>query len=232
MCACNHEAINFEINRLQELVAHRGEQLSCRDDSPTTATSSMATPSSAINSCPKPPLIPERETMKLTNQIRDAFIKAAMSDVPQVDYQAKAVELAKDWVNAQMAVIFPGVDLTKAEPWLERCSLNMPGELRCFYAHAPSFDFLRCNPVLWAELKGLNKKLQAQTKQRGELEEQLRGCAYSVTTRKALAELLPEFAHYLPSEATPARMLPATTGVVNAFHTAGWPKKSQSTTCK
>jgi hypothetical protein len=48
-----------------------------------------------------------------------------------------------------------------------------------------------------------------------------------VTTVKALADLLPEFAHYLPSEATPAKMLPATTRVVSAFHAAGWPKKSQ-----
>jgi hypothetical protein len=168
--------------------------------------------------------------MKLTNQIRDAFIKAAMSDVPQVDYQAKATELAKAWVDSQFAIVFPGVDRVKAEPWLEHCSFHMPGELHSFYGVAPEYNFLRSNAALWAELLGLDKKLQAQTNQRDGLEEQLRGCAYGVTTIKALAELLPEFAHYLPSEATPARMLPATTGVVNAFHVAGWPKKSRPTT--
>lgn len=165
--------------------------------------------------------------MKLTNSIRDAFIKAAMSDVPKVDYQAQATELAKDWISSQMAAIFPGVDLTKAEPWLEQKSLYMPGNLKCPYTFAPDYYHLKTDSKLWAKLVEMEKKLQDQDRKREALEEQLRGCAYSVTTVKALADLLPEFAHYLPSEATPAKMLPATTGVVSAFHAAGWPKKSQ-----
>jgi hypothetical protein len=170
--------------------------------------------------------------LKLTNQIRDAFIKAAMSDVPRVDYQAEAQELAQGWITSQMAAIFPGVDLEKAKPWLERNSLYMPGILKCFYTNAPDYNYLKSDAKLWAKLEGLERKLRDQGDKRSDLEEQLRGCAYSVTTRRALAELLPEFAHYLPSESTPAKMLPATTGVVKAFHTAGWPKKTQSATCK
>jgi hypothetical protein len=164
--------------------------------------------------------------MKLTNSIRDKFIKAAMSDVPKVDHQAKAEERAKAWIDSQFAIIFPGVDPTKAEPWLERNSLYMPGDLRCFYGIAPSHDFLRRDPKLWAELEVLGKKLEAQDKKLRDLEDRLRGCAYSVTTVKSLAELLPEFSHYLPTETTPVNMLPATTGVIDAFHAAGWPKKS------
>ena len=166
--------------------------------------------------------------MKLTNQIRDAFIKAAMSDVPHVDYQAQATELVKDWISAQMAAIFPGVDLEKAGPWLGRKSLYMPDNLKCVYTFAPDYYHLKTDSKLWAKLVEMDKKLQDQAKKREGLAEQLHGCAYSVNTVKALAGLLPEFAHYLPSEATPARMLPATTGVISAFHAAGWPKKSKS----
>lgn len=163
--------------------------------------------------------------MKLTNQIRDAFIKAAMSDVPKIDYQANAQELAKDWLESQMAVVFPGVDITKAEPWLEQKSVYMPGSLRSFYTFSSDYNILKSNAKLWAKLEAIAKVSDAQAIKRKQLEEQLRGCAYSVMTRKALAELLPEFAHYLPNESTPAKMLPATTGVIKAFHAAGWPKK-------
>ena len=165
--------------------------------------------------------------MKLTNQIRDKFIKSVMSDVPYVDYQAQAQEMAENWLTQQMNAIFPGVDIEKAKPWLERNSVYMPGKLKCFYTYAPHFDHLRTNTSLWTKLESIEKKLREQNEKRERLSEQLRGCAYGVTTIKALSELLPEFAHYLPSEATPAKMLPATTGVVDAFHAAGWPKKTR-----
>ena len=167
--------------------------------------------------------------MKLTNTIRDNFIKSAMSDVPKIDYQEKANTLVKEWLASQMAAIFPGVDMAKAEPWLEQRSVYMPGSLRSFYTFSPDYHILKSNAKLWAKLEAIAKDMDTQTNRREQLDEQLRGCAYSVGTVKALRELLPEFAHYLPDEATPAKMLPATTGVVKAFHAAGWPKKSQAT---
>lgn len=166
--------------------------------------------------------------MKLTNAIRDRFIKAAMSDVPKTDYQEKANALTKEWLESQMAAIFPGVDMAKAEPWLEQRSVYMPGSLRPLYTFSPDYHILKSNVKLWAKLEAIARDMDEQAKRRDQLEEQLRGCAYSASTVKALRDLLPEFAHYLPDEATPAKMLPATTGVVKAFHAAGWPKKSQS----
>ena len=49
--------------------------------------------------------------------------------------------------------------------------------------------------------------------------------AMSCTTRKALANLLPEFEQYLPED-TPAaiRSLPAIANIVADFSKAGWPK--------
>lgn len=168
--------------------------------------------------------------MKLTNAIRDNFIKAAMSDVPKIDYEEQAKTLAKDWIESQMKIALPGIDLAKAEPWLAQRGLSMPGSLRSLYTFAPpEYEYLRSNAKLWAKLQSLEKELQAQKIRRESLEEQLRGCAYSVGTVKALRELLPDFARYLPDEATPAKRLPATTGVVKSFRAAGWPKKSKAT---
>lgn len=170
--------------------------------------------------------------MRLTNETRDIFIRAAMSDVPKTDYQSQAVEIAREWLASEMEVLFPGVDLVKAKPWLNETALRMPGSLQCFFACAPDYDHLKTDPKLWAVLVEISKKLDRQNEKLHTLKEQLRGCAYSVTTVKALAGLLPEFAHYLPSESNPARMLPATTGVVDAFRSAGWPKQPQTAVSK
>ena len=57
------------------------------------------------------------------------------------------------------------------------------------------------------------------------LREKLHGCAYAVTTRKALVDLLPEFEKYLPADdASVCRTLPVVQNVVSDFVKAGWPK--------
>jgi hypothetical protein len=70
-------------------------------------------------------------------------------------------------------------------------------------------------------LKALaHEQNQARTRLRNQLEQ----AAASATTTKALAEMFPEFAKYLPAEETKARNLPAIANVVADFVKAGWPK--------
>lgn len=162
--------------------------------------------------------------MKLTNMIRDAFIRAAMDDVPRVDYseQIRTIALAdiadqlpkkvravwddtslRHWVKTQWR-IYGGVSMSV--PCVDSDKTMLRGEARL-------------------EIEKLKKADDKQHDQRRELERKLKGCAYSVTTRKALVVLLPEFEKYLPADEPAAlRTLPVVVNVVADFVKAGWPK--------
>jgi len=71
----------------------------------------------------------------------------------------------------------------------------------------------------------LANKSAEQERQRVALRDKLKRAAASFTTRKQLAEAMPEFEKYLPAdEAAAIRSLPAVTNVVGDFQRAGWPK--------
>lgn len=167
--------------------------------------------------------------MKLTNYIRDAFIKAAMDDVPSVDYDAQAQKLIQDDIHEQVPVEVK--KLWKKYPeWFSNDvrSVETPGHLRNVqpllwkpgYSNKPS-----PSPEVQAAVRDLAAKHEAQRIERNALRDRLHGIAYSVATHKALVELLPEFKKYLPAdEPQAARQLPAVAGVVADFVKAGWPK--------
>lgn len=163
--------------------------------------------------------------MKLTNMIRDAFVRAAMDDVPKVYYAEQALVLAHKTMNELREKTFPGVDLILAEDWFEKRSVTMPTSFNNIYTSAPHSNVLKMNTKVWAKLEELNLANTAQSKKLEDLRTKLRAVAYSCTTRKALADLLPEFEKYLPAD-TPAAMrtLPVVANVVADFTKAGWPK--------
>jgi hypothetical protein len=133
--------------------------------------------------------------MKLTNTVRQAFIRAVMADVPCIDY----AQMARNAVTAD----------------------NMSKLPKKVAAVAPETI---------AQLRDWKALDAAQRKQREELESKLGGCVYSVTTRKALVSLLPEFEKYLPADDTAAlRPLPVLANVVTDFVKAGWPKNKVNT---
>lgn len=169
--------------------------------------------------------------MRLTNTIRDAFIHAAMNDVPQIDYQAQAEKLARDWLDKSFAATFPGVDKAKAEAsgWLDRVGVRMPVGLSNLYTYAPGYECLKHDARLWDKLQALSQKHEAQVRHRNELKDKLHAVAYSVTTRKGLADALPEFEKYLPADEPAAmRSLPVVANVVADFVKAGWPKGAKA----
>ena len=128
--------------------------------------------------------------MKLTNTIRDAFIRAAMNDVPSVDYteQIRAIVMAdivdqlppkvrtiwndtslRDWIKTDWNQ-YVGVSIT--HPSADRSAKTLSEDVR-------------------QKVADLKSASDEQARHRNELERKLRGCAYSVTTRKALVALLP-----------------------------------------
>lgn len=170
--------------------------------------------------------------MKLTNLMRDAFVRSVMNDVPQVDYQSQAQKIAQAYCDEAFAKTFPGIDkrVVEDEGWVERAYLRMPGSLSNFYSVAPAHNFLERDKEIWAQLDVISTKLRQQQEARNNLEGRLIGIARSATTRKRLAEMLPEFEKYLPADEPAAcKTLPALANVVSDFVKAGWPKQAGAT---
>ena len=160
--------------------------------------------------------------MRLTNTIRDSFVAAALMDLPTEDYVTMQSKLLVD-------------DAVK----------QMPDKVREIYKKYPEYFELKRILTPYGNYYGpwgnntpskeamekleelvTASKIQSETQRR--LRNKLRGVAYSVTTRKALIELLPEFAKYLPSENAPnSRLVPVITDIVSDFVKAGWPKQNQ-----
>ena len=168
--------------------------------------------------------------MRLTKYIRQAFVRAAMDDVPKIDYDAELRKvfdrIALEALPKEVAALLSNPII---EPFLHRDWVSTPSGMSNLPAYTPrrSSDLFiaQTNPKGWAELKEALAQKEAQEKARHELRYKLEGCAASVNSRKQLADLLPEFEKYLPeSEPAAIRTLPVVANVVSDFVKAGWPK--------
>lgn len=167
--------------------------------------------------------------MRLTKTIRDAFVRAAIADVPQTDYEELIRKAAMDDIVAQLS---PKVrefwDDAALRDWIRM-------DWNCFHGVTiihPSNDN-RKMPTLTEKIgqQCLEWRRLAKEQEQSirKLRENLSGAAESVTTRKALAELLPEFEKYLPaSEAQANRNVPMIANLVADFSKAGWPKDANA----
>lgn len=171
--------------------------------------------------------------MKLTVSIRQAFVSSALADVPKVDYPEKARNLlmkaAYDALPLKVRELY---DQPNTRPFVSTHYMSLhnnrirglQGVLGSVTLPGPQhWDFLTDNDV--RKLEEIVQLNQKQNETLTALKTKLLGVANSCTTRKALADLLPEFEKYLPAEPSPAdRKLPAIVNVVGDFAAAGWPK--------
>lgn len=167
--------------------------------------------------------------MKLTSTIRQAFIAAVMNDVPQIDHDAQARALVEQRTKELFAEAFPGADFEELKPWAARKWVSTPGLLSNVAVYWPGRehdqdDVKKNYPELWAELEKLSTAKYEQGDRLVALEERLRSVVNACSTRKALAEALPEFEKYLPPEPVKGANVPAVANVVADFMKAGWPK--------
>lgn len=156
--------------------------------------------------------------MKLTNTIRDAFVRAVLNDVPEIDYSEEKSRIlqaeARERLPAKVRAIFDDKEL--------RGFLGTKYVKGCYVYAATDYE-----PTAGTlkKIEAINKKNDAQRTRNQELRSKLYAVARSVTTRDALAKALPEFVKYLPaSEAAASRMVPVVANVVADFVKAGWPK--------
>lgn len=166
--------------------------------------------------------------MKLTTYIRDAFVRAAINDVPQTDYK----ELTRDLVLKEAVAKLPPA---ARQLWNNadtrgyiRTTSDTFGCVYTAYPHNSSSKIV-FSPEVQAKIAEFERAYDEQHDKIEALRSQLKGAAMSVTTRKALAELLPEFEKYLPPDQPAAlRTLPVVQNIVADFTKAGWPKGKQS----
>ena len=167
--------------------------------------------------------------MRLTATIRNAFVHAAMDDVPSVDYREKIRSLVTE---AAIASLPPKVRAVWDDP-----------DLRAYLAHdynyygdhhkavyigvgTPTLGGWKPPEAVSLEINRVGQLEKDQAARRDALHQKLQGVANSVTTRAALLAALPEFEKYLPDASAPAsRQLPAIANLVADFVQAGWPKK-------
>ena len=163
--------------------------------------------------------------MKLTNTIRDAFVRAAMQDVPSTDFteQIRAAVMADavDQLPPKVRTIYKDKALSQyvRTDWVAN---RLPQSVSVPCSRDQKFKLSEKAAALVADLQA---RKNAQDEQHTALRDRLKAVAYSVSTRKALAEALPEFEKYLPAdEAAALRTVPVIANVVAEFVKAGWPK--------
>ena len=167
--------------------------------------------------------------MRITNSIKEAFISSAMNDVPKIDYDEQARQIATTAVGALTPLALQRA--IKAEPviatWLDKNYVHFPNGLGscCLACPTATIERIYKDPEVWGLLKDLAEKAMVQRKARQELEQKLRTAAYGCTTRKQLEAALPEFVKYLSTEVTATVNLPAIANLVTDFLAAGWPKQ-------
>lgn len=166
--------------------------------------------------------------MKLTNTLRDAFVRAVMDDVPKTDYsELIRKEVQSDAVAqlpAKIAAIYKDKDL---KGYIRTDNEWVDGQ----YVYVPTMGRYKQSETCKTKTKEYEAAKNEQDDKLSDLRSKIRGCAYACTTRKALAEMLPEFEKYLPEDEKAAiRTLPVVANVVSDFVKAGWPKPQKKAT--
>lgn len=167
--------------------------------------------------------------MKLTNTIRDAFIRAALDDVPKIDYFDQACSLVLADSIAQLPPKVQAIAKDKSlSHFIEAGGHHISGIGYVTAYRGRSMDY-RPTAETAKKLDALRDAASKQDASRDALRSKLHAVAYSVSTRKALADLLPDFAKYLPAdEAAALRTAPVVANVVADFVKAGWPKNKKA----
>ena len=160
--------------------------------------------------------------MKLTNYLREAFVRAAMNDVPTVDYKEQMRSVINKKVERLQKIAgVTSIDHTRLSHQyicIDGASYVVAG------LTASEITQIKDSP----EVQKLIVLNTAQKTKLAALRSKLEGVIKGCNTRKQAAEALPEFDKYLPPEdAKATSTLPALANVLSDFVKAGWPKNQK-----
>lgn len=157
--------------------------------------------------------------MRLTQAHKAAYVMAAIRDVPQVDYPAKVRDLAiQDVLKHKMPAVV--LEAYRKHPEWIRTSFTQYGQLP--YGHSGVHPSEMLSAAVKAKIAELDIAATDQRLELGRLERQLKASVAACTTTKQLAELIPEFAKYLPREQEKLEFPVAVVNPLADFVKAGW----------
>jgi hypothetical protein len=168
--------------------------------------------------------------MKLTNYVRDGFINAVMLDVPTIDYEEQIRKVVlQDFVDRlppQVRALWDNPDM---RGWITTSYRSYGNMSATFPVINSGRNLSDCNLSVHATkaVAALVERQREQSEHLKLLQANLKATVYGCSTRKQLAERLPEFAKYLPRDSETCNTLPAVANVVAEFVKAGWPKDEQ-----
>lgn len=179
--------------------------------------------------------------MKLTNYMRDAYVNAILADTPAIDLNAITDEVHKIAIDDALTRVPEAIRKlwasNETRPYVSSAMIGFNsrtfgyGFFGCYVPCANNLEDLSAKAK--AKITALGEKAAQASAHREELRQKLRAAAYGCTTRKQLAELMPEFEKYLPAnEATAARTQLAVVNVVADLVKAGWPKGGKKAVAK
>lgn len=170
--------------------------------------------------------------MKLTNYMRDAYVKAVLADTPNEFkvLEERAHKLVLDAFVAKLPAAVQRLWKTREmQHYIRVISYSFTQSTHgAFFTSVavPSGrgdDGLALEVV--AQVRDLGLRATEVTVEREEMRGKFKAAAYACGTRKQLAEIMPEFEKYLPTEpVAAAKSELAVTNVVADFVKAGWPK--------
>ncbi len=173
--------------------------------------------------------------MRLTNSIKQAFVQAVLDDVPTKDYQ----ELLRGLIRADAMERLPSAvraiatDKTLAHFVADHyyhISVNKNDGYEqyfglCLYIKMPTSEYIESHAIQERKHEYIKAHL-AQEKMLNDLRQKLQDAINAVSTVKNARLAMPEFAKYLPQEASKSSNLPTTifANLLNELVCAGFPK--------
>lgn len=168
--------------------------------------------------------------MKLTNEMREKFIEAVMSELPCIDY----LQLIEDVMQKDFYEGFPPeIKAIWDNPKLQKEFLPVSSGYQAANKHYMNENTSGHVYVYCGKTQALSEKAKLQVsrlreewtqqaEKREGLREKLSSVVKGVKTTQRLYEVLPEFEHHIPKEKEPTTMLPIASDVVATFMKAGW----------
>lgn len=170
--------------------------------------------------------------MRLTKTHREAFVRAAMNDVPSIDYRQSICEL----IQKHLESIAPASVLKlykdpKTKGYIAKDTLpTLKWAYDYFYLIPDGYSH---PPEIIEKTNDLRALSARQEDSHKELRIKLEATIAAFTTREAALKSLPEFEKYLPEDKAPeTKNVPMVANLVAELVAAGWPKQKAEAEAK
>lgn len=163
--------------------------------------------------------------MRLTKSHREAFVRAALDDVPRIDYDEQIDNLVQEYLESICPDnVLKAYKNQKTKGYFRATHITVYRYHRRYFYLVPHEDYELPNEIR-EKINAIYEEKGKQAETRNSLERKLEGAISAFSTRKAAAEAMPEFEKYLPTEADKtSNNLPAVANLVADLIAAGWPK--------